>query len=181
MALHGGLSFCKTQQVVGFDCGGIERLSVPQPNNCLLLGEPICIVFLQHSSMADTHSYCNVLQRWGPPCSYQYRNPPHVFGANFHLVQNRLTSPAFPIFQRIALIGRHSSWLGYPVDFRVAKTQTSRCVESLNISVEVAKCGKFSQIHPVLAQLFIYYKNDQSCLKNLFMVRFQLMQDVYIA
>ena len=32
MALHGGLSFCKTQQVVGFDCAGIERLSVPQPN-----------------------------------------------------------------------------------------------------------------------------------------------------
>ena len=43
MALHGGLSFCKTQQVVGFDCTGIERLSVPQPNSCLLLGEPICI------------------------------------------------------------------------------------------------------------------------------------------
>ena len=40
MALHGGLSFCKTQQVVGFDCAGIERLSVPQPNSCLLLGEP---------------------------------------------------------------------------------------------------------------------------------------------
>ena len=44
MALHGGLSFCKTQQVVGFDCAGIERLSVPQPNSCLLLGEPISIV-----------------------------------------------------------------------------------------------------------------------------------------
>ena len=41
MALHGGLSFCKTQQAVGFDCAGIERLSVPQPNSCLLLGEPI--------------------------------------------------------------------------------------------------------------------------------------------
>ena len=25
----------------------------------------------------------------------------------------------------------------------------NRCVESLNISVEVAKCGKYSQIHPV--------------------------------
>ena len=41
------MSFCKTQQVVGFDCAGIERLSVPQPNYCLLLGKPICIVFLQ--------------------------------------------------------------------------------------------------------------------------------------
>ena len=39
MALHGGLSFCKTQQVVGFDCAGIERLSVPQPNSCLLLAD----------------------------------------------------------------------------------------------------------------------------------------------
>ena len=29
MALHGGLSFYKTQQIVGFDCAGIERLSVP--------------------------------------------------------------------------------------------------------------------------------------------------------
>ena len=28
-------------QVFGFDCAGIERLSVPQPNSCLLLGEPI--------------------------------------------------------------------------------------------------------------------------------------------
>ena len=37
MALHGELSFCKTQQVVGFDCAGTERLSVPQPNSCLLL------------------------------------------------------------------------------------------------------------------------------------------------
>ena len=50
MALHGGLSFCKTQQVVGFDCAGIERLSVPQPNSCLLLGEPgSALFFLQRS------------------------------------------------------------------------------------------------------------------------------------
>ena len=32
-----------------------------------------------------------------------------------------------------------------------------RCVELLNVSVEVAKCGKYSQIHPVHS-LFIYYK-----------------------
>ena len=72
-ALHGGLSFCKTQQVVGFDCAGIERLSVPQPNSCLLLGEPICIrIFssaLSGSSWADTPSYRNVLYPAGP-CSY---------------------------------------------------------------------------------------------------------------
>ena len=72
MALHGGLSFCKTQQVVGFDCAGIERLSVPQPNSCLLLGESLCIVFssaLSGSSLADTPSYRNVLYPAGP-CSY---------------------------------------------------------------------------------------------------------------
>ena len=32
-----------------------------------------------------------------------------------------------------------------------------RCVESLNISVEVAKCGKYSQIYPVHS-LFVCYK-----------------------
>ena len=71
MALHGGLSFCKTQQVVGFDCAGIERLSVPQPNSCLLLGEPIYLVLsaLSGSSWADTPSYRNVLYPAGP-CSY---------------------------------------------------------------------------------------------------------------
>ena len=53
MALHGGLSFCKTQQVVGFDCAGIERLSVPQPNSCLLLGEPI--ISLSQARRGPTH------------------------------------------------------------------------------------------------------------------------------
>ena len=37
--------------------------------------------------------------------------------------------------------------------------KNNRCVESLNISVEVAKCGKYSQIHPVHS-LFAYNKND---------------------
>ena len=32
-----------------------------------------------------------------------------------------------------------------------------RCVESMNISVEVAQCGKYSQIHPVHS-LFVCYK-----------------------
>ena len=32
----------------------------------------------------------------------------------------------------------------------------NRCVESLNISVEVAKCVKYSQIHPVYS-LFVCY------------------------
>ena len=32
-----------------------------------------------------------------------------------------------------------------------------RCDASLNMSVEVAKCGKFSHIHPVHS-LFVHYK-----------------------
>ena len=48
----------------------------------------------------------------------------------------------------------------------------NRCVESLNISVEVAKCGKFSQIHPEHSLLSVT-KNDLSRLNNLFMVSFQ--------
>ena len=37
--------------------------------------------------------------------------------------------------------------------------KNNRCVESLNISVEVAKCGKYSQIHPVHS-LFVFYKKN---------------------
>ena len=48
----------------------------------------------------------------------------------------------------------------------------NRCVASLNISVEVAKCGKFSQIHPEHSHLSVT-KNDLSRLNNLLMVRFQ--------
>ena len=35
--------------------------------------------------------------------------------------------------------------------------KNNRCVESFNISVEVANCGKYSQIHPVHL-LFVFYK-----------------------
>ena len=47
----------------------------------------------------------------------------------------------------------------------------NRCVESLNISIEVAICGKFSQIHPDHSHLSVT-KNDSSRLNNLFMVRY---------
>ena len=50
----------------------------------------------------------------------------------------------------------------------------NRCVESLNISVEVAKCGKFSQIHQEHSLLSVT-KNDLSRLNYLFMVSFQLI------
>ena len=50
----------------------------------------------------------------------------------------------------------------------------NRCVELLNISVEVAKCGKFSQIHTEHSLLSVT-KNDLSRLNNLFMVSFQLI------
>ena len=50
-----------------------------------------------------------------------------------------------------------------------------RCVESLNISVEVAKCGKYPQIHSVHSLLSVT-KNDLSRLNNLFMVSLQLIR-----
>ena len=34
----------KLSRLLAFDCAGIERLSVPQRNSCVSLGEPICIV-----------------------------------------------------------------------------------------------------------------------------------------
>ena len=75
MALHGGLSFCKTQQIVGFDCAGIERLSVPQPNSCLLLGEPICIVFLQRSQARRGPTHPVTVMFYTPRGRAAIRNP----------------------------------------------------------------------------------------------------------
>ena len=67
-------SFCKLSRLLTFDCAGIERLSVPQPNCYVSLGESICIAVsnlvrahqsahsaLSGSSWADTPSYRNVL------------------------------------------------------------------------------------------------------------------------
>ena len=76
-------SFCKTEQVLAFDCAGIERLSVPQSNlvlllcltgradlHCLLTFYPTSCACSRHqgahntlsgSSWADTPSYRNVL------------------------------------------------------------------------------------------------------------------------
>ena len=53
----------KLSRLLAFDCASIERLSVPQPNSCLLLGEPTNIFSsaLSGSSWADTPSYRNVL------------------------------------------------------------------------------------------------------------------------
>ena len=48
----------------------------------------------------------------------------------------------------------------------------NRCFASLNLSVEVAKCGKFSQIHSEHS-IFSVTKNDLSRLINLFIVSFQ--------
>ena len=55
-------------QVVGFDCAGIERLSVPQPNACLLLGEPI---------RADLHCF-------SPALSQARRGPTHPVTVMFY-------------------------------------------------------------------------------------------------
>ena len=51
----------------------------------------------------------------------------------------------------------------------------NKCVASLNISVEVVKYGKFSQIHPEHSHLSVT-KNDLSRLNNVFMVSFQLIR-----
>ena len=68
------------------------------------------------------------------------------------------------------------SWLAfYSLGCSLMLRISNRCVESFNISVEVAKCGKVSHINPVHS-LFVYNKNDYFCLKNLFMVRFQLIR-----
>ena len=48
----------------------------------------------------------------------------------------------------------------------------NRCVASLNISVEVAKCGNFSQIHTEHSLLSVT-KNDLCRLKNVFIVSIQ--------
>ena len=68
MALHGGLSFCKTQQlVVGFDCAGIERLSVPQPN---------------YTGRADLHCF-------SPALSQARRGPTHPVTVMFYTPRGR--------------------------------------------------------------------------------------------
>ena len=51
----------------------------------------------------------------------------------------------------------------------------NRCVASIIIGVEVAKCGKFSQIRLEHSHLSVT-KNDLSRLNNLFMVSFQLIR-----
>ena len=50
-----------------------------------------------------------------------------------------------------------------------------RCVESLNINVEVAKCEKFSHIQ-LVHSLFVCNTKCLSWLNNLFMVSFQLIR-----
>ena len=50
-----------------------------------------------------------------------------------------------------------------------------RCVESLNISVEVAKCGKNSQIHPIYS-LFVCYSKCLVLPEQSIHVSFQLIR-----
>ena len=62
--------------------------------------------------------------------------------------------------------------LGCPLMLRT----NYRCVQSLNISVDVAKLyWKCSQIHPVHSLFVRYKKIDLSWLNNLLMARFQLI------
>ena len=82
----------------------------------------------------------------------------------------------------LSVIQNDLSWLNnlFMVNFQLISMSSytkknNRCVESLNIRVEVAKCGKYSQIHPVHSLLSVT-KNDWSCLNNLFKVKFQLIR-----
>ena len=79
MALHGGLSFCKTQQVVGFDCAGIERLSVPQPNSCREIVFLQRAVQYQHSQSQQPAEFCRMTVLHAEPfnrLTYSYGPPP---------------------------------------------------------------------------------------------------------
>ena len=78
--------FCKLSRLLTFDCAGIERLSVPQPNCYVSLGESICIVLADiFSNLVRAHQSATALSqaRRGPthpvtvmfytpagPCSY---------------------------------------------------------------------------------------------------------------
>ena len=64
----------------------------------------------------------------------------------------------------LSVIQNDLSWLNnlFMVNFQLISMSSyakknNRCVESLNISVEAAKYGKYSQIHPVHL-LFVFYK-----------------------
>ena len=54
-----------------------------------------------------------------------------------------------------------------------------RCVELLNVSVDVAKCGKYSQIHPVHS-LFVYYKKWSVLTEQSIHGKFQLIKYVLL-
>ena len=97
--------------------------------------------------------------KWG---KYSQIHPVHLL----YVFYKKMTTLAWTIYSWLAFNSLRSPLL---------QRTNYRCVESLNISVEFAKCGKFSQIHPVHS-LFVYNKNDQSSLKNLFMVRFQFIR-----
>ena len=47
-----------------------------------------------------------------------------------------------------------------PISMYSYAKKNNRCVESFNISVEVAKFGKYSQIHQVHLLFVFYQKND---------------------
>ena len=59
-------------------------------------------------------------------------------------------------------------------DVLLCSESNYRCVELLNVSVEVAKCGKYSQIHPVHS-LFIYYKKWPVLTEQSIHGKFQLI------
>ena len=109
----------------------------------------------KHQMCWFTQHQCRSRQMWKI-----FTNSPSTL--TFCLLQ-KMTSLAWTIYSWQAF-----NLLGSPLLLRT----NYRCVEPLNISVEVAKCGTFSQIHPEHSILSVT-KNDLSRLNNLFMVSFQ--------
>ena len=79
-----------------------------------------------------TQYHCRSRRMWNI-----FTNSPSTL--TFCLLQ-KMTTLAWTIYSWLAF-----NSLGCPLSQRI----NYRCVESLDISVEVAKCGKFSHIHPV--------------------------------
>ena len=92
-----------------------------------------------------------------------------------------------PVHSLFSVIQNDLSWLNnlFMINFQLISMSSSAENKLQMCWVTQHQCRsrqmwKISQIHPVYS-LFVYNKNDYSCLKNLFMVRFQLIRMSYCA
>ena len=90
------------------------------------------------------------------------------------ILTNTPSTFTFCLLQKMtSLVWTIHSWQGFNSFVCPLMQRTNnRSVESHNISVDVAKCGKYSQIHPVHS-LFVH-NTKMTChwLNNLFMLSF---------